>query len=845
MTSFLSLNVRGLGNKEKRSKVFQWLKTQEQSFYCLQETHITQKSKIEWETEWGHLAFFSGNSSNSQGLAILVNKNISKANIVCHKEIVPGRIQALEVIIENKNIILLNLYGPNNDTIFIFEKLKSFLFDNTDKYFIITGDFNTVLDTELDKFGGIKNTHPNCRKHILEFIKEYDLVDIWRLQHPNIKKYTWHSSKKPRISSRLDYFLISTCFANTTKKSQIKAGYRTDHSTILLSIDFVNRKKGPGMFKLNNSLLLDDEYQTIIKSNINQISNFNRNANPKTLWEIIKGSIRNETIKYASYKKKCENEKERTLQAEIENIEKDLTSNPINHETLINKKQELNNLLDKKLEGIILRAKADYVEYNEKNTKYFSALEKRRAERKTIYKINENNKILTDQNDILRASKTFYSKLYSKQQSGTSQCNFFDDAMDKLNETDKLTCEGTLTEYECANALKEMKNNKSPGSDGITTEFYKIFWNDIKHFLIDSLNCSYETKSLNEIQSQSIITLLPKSDKDTTHLKNWRPISLLNTDYKIATKAIANRIKSVFPKIITGNQTGFIKGRYIGENVRILEEILEYVENKNIPSLLFFSDFEKAFDSVDHNYIFDTLRHFNFGDSIIQWVETFYIGAKSCVLNNGFTTDFFDIERGVRQGCPLSPYLLIIAIELLSQNISRNQNIKGITIENVEIKNTLFADDATFVTDGSKASFENLINTLDEFEKISGLKLNNSKCKVLKAGALKSKSAKFLEHKDFQWSSNNVKALGIIFSTNRQQSLKLNLDPKLEEFKTCLKQWQHRKLTLLGKVTVIKTYALPKLIYPLTVLNTPPNKTIKQIHDIMFDFLWDKKPAKI
>ena len=106
-------------------------------------------------------------------------------------------------------------------------------------------------------------------------------------------------------------------------------------------------------------------------------------------------------------------------------------------------------------------------------------------------------------------------------------------------------------------------------------------------------------------------------------------------------------------------------------------------------------------------------------------------------------------------------------------------------------------------------------------KKISGLKLNNTKCNVLRAGSSKLKHDIYIEQKDFQWSSDRAKALGIIFTTDRSQALKLNLDPKIEEFKTCLKQWQHRKLTLLGKVTVIKTYALPKLIYPLSTMQTP------------------------
>ena len=248
---------------------------------------------------------------------------------------------------------------------------------------------------------------------------------------------------------------------------------------------------------------------------------------------------------------------------------------------------------------------------------------------------------------------------------------------------------------------------------------------------------------MTDLQKQSIITLLPRSGKETTNLDTWRPISLLNVDYKIATKSIANRIKPVLTSIISPAQTWFIKGRYICENIRLLFEALDNIENENSPAILFFSDFEKAFDSLNQSYIFNCLEHFNFGQSLISWVKLFYADAQSCVIINGYLSDFFPIKCGVRQGCPISPYLFFLCIELLSYEISHNNNIKDVNLDGCEIKETLFADDAIFFTDGSKKSFESLIDVLDNFKYISGLKLNHLKCTALKVGSLKtSKIAK-------------------------------------------------------------------------------------------------------
>ena len=385
-------------------------------------------------------------------------------------------------------------------------------------------------------------------------------------------------------------------------------------------------------------------------------------------------------------------------------------------------------MTETKLNGLIMRSKANIVKHDEKNSKYFASLAKKRSETKLISRLAINNSISTNQKEIITEIQSFYKRLYNKREINGSKYNFFDESINKLSDTDQTKCEGLITEAECISALKLMKNQKSPGSDGITVEFYKLFWNNIKEFYVYSINHSFQTGSLTELQKQSIITIIPKQNKDLTTLDNWRPISLLNVDYKKATKAIANRVKQVITKIINNSQTGFIKGRYIGENIRLLFEIIDNTEEENKPGLIFFSDFEKAFDSIGHTYIINCLKHFNFGEDFIKWVILFYKDAKSCVTNKGYLSDFFPVLRGVRQGPPLSTYLFIICIELLSYKITTTEDIKGITYANYEFKKSLFADDASFVLDGSQKSFETLVDILDNFSNISGLKLNSKKC---------------------------------------------------------------------------------------------------------------------
>lgn len=848
--SICSYNVRGLGNKTKREQIFAWLKTNNFSICLLQETHSGDGTHELWKREWGNDAFFCGQSNSKEGIGILINPNLSYT-VQKHTKLIDGRLQALEIQINDKEISLINIYGPNVDDTTVLEKMDEYISNNQDKSYIIGGDFNTVLNEKMDKKIGRTDTHKLCRNKIKHIIETFNLIDIWRVTHPSLRQYTWHSSHKPPIFCRLDYFLISENLRNYVISSKHTTSYKSDHSLVTLCIDMINISRGPGYFKINNSLLLDAEYKDIINKNIDETASLNSNANPNTLWELIKGTVRNETIKYATKKKKELNKREDKLKNEIEELQ-NIISGQVNddrfetYKTELQKKTtELEALTDIKLNGLIIRSKANIVEHSEKNTKYFANLEKKRSESKVISRLHINNTTTTDQKQILSETENYYRALYTKRETQNARYDFFDDSIDKLSGVDQEKCDGLITELECAKALKEMKNQKSPGSDGITVEFYKLFWNKIKSFYLNSINYSFEIGSLTELQKQSIITLIPKQNKDITSLDNWRPISLLNVDYKIASKVIANRIKQVITKIIDNSQTGFIKGGYIGENIRLLFEVIDNCEDENKPGLIFFSDFEKAFDSLDHTYMTNCLKHFNFGESFLRWIQLFYKDAKSCVSNNGSMSNFFSIERGVRQGCPLSPYLFIICIELLSNKISTVEDIKGIRLVRETFKKSLFADDASFILDGSIRSFERLIDVLDNFSYVSGLKLNTKKCQVLRIGSLIKTEVTFLRHRQFKWSSQEASALGMTFTTNKYNIFQANLEPKINDFETCLKQWQHRKLTLMGKVTVIKNFALPKLIYAFSSLPNPPKETLKRIEKIMYNFLWDGKPERI
>ena len=360
---------------------------------------------------------------------------------------------------------------------------------------------------------------------------------------------------------------------------------------------------------------------------------------------------------------------------------------------------------------------------------------------------------------------------------------------------------------------------------------------------MDSFNYAFAHGKLSPDQRRGIISLIPKKDKNPIFLKNWRPISLLNTDYKLASKCIAFRIKNVLNNIISGEQTGFLKGRYIGENIRLALDMIDYLSVNNLPGIMFLIDFEKAFDKLEWCFILKAMKLFNFGDDIINWVRVLYNDITSCVTNNGHASTFFNLHRGVRQGCPLSPYLFIICGEILSLAIRNNPDIDGINILDSNVKINSYADDTTIYV-SNVFSLECAIKVICKFSEFSELKINLEKSEALPLGSFKDNHPD-ISHLNINFSSGPVRYLGVLLSTCQEKIFELNFIPKLQKLKDILRIWACRDLTPLGKISVIKSLGLSQLIFLFSVLPDPPTHFIQELDSLVFNFIWSGKPDKV
>jgi exonuclease III len=359
-----SYNVRGINGDTKRRDVLEYLKKMNTNIYCIQDIHCGKQQTNNFESDWEGEMIISSGTSNSRGVAILLSKNF-EYNIIETKSDPNGNYIALKIRMLQSEFSLINIYGPNVDDSNLYFAIINVLEQFQCATIILCGDWNTVQNQNLDTKYYVRENNTRCREKVASIKEEFELVDPWRNNNPNKKQYTWFQ-RNPVKMARLDYFLVSSDIMALTSRVEIKPGYRSDHSIVILDIKSTEEARGRGFWKLNTSLLHDIKYVNLIKEVIreniqryakpeididNQEVEFN--INDQLFFETLKMEIRKSTIYYSSKKKRELEKQEKTLQEQIENIMSisNLTGENLDqHKTLEN---ELEGIRCKKIKGKI------------------------------------------------------------------------------------------------------------------------------------------------------------------------------------------------------------------------------------------------------------------------------------------------------------------------------------------------------------------------------------------------------------------------------------------------------------------------------------------------------------
>lgn len=839
--SVISLNCNGIRDGSKRAGFVQWLRSLPSSVdvVCLQETHCVSASECQsWFLSSGLSFAVSPGTHKSCGCIMLFRPSLTFVDSWSDSE---GRFLQCEFSFRDVRFRVVCVYAPNRNP------ARDQFFDDVETNIdpsvptILAGDFNTVFDRSLDRVGScVADTSRESSVVLARLFESSCCVDIWRYLHPSSSGFTW-SRRDGLLSSRIDLVGCPYVWVSSVLECEILPCPFSDHCAVFFSVSVPEVvPPGPGLWKLNISVLEEDGYVQLISD---FWSRWRRRkfAFPSLSkwWEEGKSKIKGLTISYCCDRSRANSQSRDLLSRLAAHLKLRVDEGHLS--CLGPYHSVLNQLAQFDLQaarGAQIRSRARWVEEGEVSSAYFFRLEKKRSVDRWVSALREpDGSIISSPADLCSSFATFYSELFTSSPTDPAACEtLLSHISSTLAPEQAELCEGSLSVDECYKALVGMARRKAPGSDGLPMEFYLKFWSVLGQDLVEVLNFCHRSGSLSVSQRRGIISLVFKKG-DRLDARNWRPISLLNVDYKLASRVLAGRLLRVIHLVVHRDQTCGVPGRYIGENVAFLRDVVDYASYSDVPVALLSLDQEKAFDRVDWQFMRATLSAMGFGPSFISWVNLCYTDVLSAVNVNGYLSSFFPLSRGVRQGCPLSPLLYVLVSEVLAVNIRANPRIIGLSLPGVPdplSPISQYADDTSFVV-CSDDSIVAIFETYSLFELGSGAKLNQAKSKGLWLGS-------WIGRQDppvpLDWTSVKIKVLGVYLGSGNLEED--NWRPRIVAVENVLASWKHRVLSFRGRALVINALALSRVWYVASLIHVP-GWVLSELCRLVFNFFWKGK----
>ena len=338
----------------------------------------------------------------------------------------------------------------------------------------------------------------------------------------------------------------------------------------------------------------------------------------------------------------------------------------------------------------------------------------------------------------------------------------------------------------------------------------------------------------------SKIALLPKSE-DRLRIQNYRPILLLNTLYKVVAKVYANRMKPLLHNWILPSQTGFVPNRCILDNIFLAFEAIAWTKESKQEITMLLLDFEKAYDRVNWTFLREVMSKMGFHELWIKQVMSLNENAAASVIVNGEISKTFCLQRYVRQGCPLAPYLFLLTVDVLGQMLQHSRcQVQGLRLpDNIVITNQMFADDTLLLLDGTRENLDRALSVISRFGAASGAKLNLHKSIGL-----------WLSHKtsDWQWGEDfgfkwlekgeSTRYLGYPFGIDFPQKEK---DVKMfSQIRKHIQRWSVNKLSLARRIMVSNQVVLSSIWYLASCTNLS-GKSLKLARAVVRNYMWSGK----
>ena len=776
------MNIRGLSSKSdqfkyKLSHVNNLIYLYSPDITILTETHRS-KQKFNSFTQYSC-------PHKSAGLIILIHNNSIKTNLI--KTDINGRYILISITHKSRSIKLLAVYAPSTSShkVPFWNSLPPSLTPQ-----ILVGDFNlpTTFSTEFPF---------------------YKLMKKWNLYDSSTS--TNNFSPTFRNISRPDRLYLS------------KTGpYHMINTKIIETPSFLDHKVHLSILQLiippTPYWKLSDLF--ITSSSIRSFSSFISNlisSSYKINWFLLKPIIiRKLKEEQSSFNK--------IYYFKIINLKNNLEHPPLNSDPYQSKLklfQHLQKFTQKKLLYYHLKLELDN---DLPSPKLTSTLKSKSCQMFDIDHLDSiPNSPCYDPHLQSQIAQQFFQKIYNHHPTCLTCLADFFESKNCLSQSEAKNLLRPFSEEELFNAIDSSNLHSSPGKDGLSYRFYKKFKKELSPILLHTFNDLLLNSSPipNSIKEGITVTVF-KGKGNPNDLNNRRPITLLNTDYKLYTKLLNSRILSVIDKLISPLQQGFLPSRSILTNPLIIDHLLHQSS-----SSIAFIDFEKAFDSISHKSIIKALYAFNFPSKFIRAIKNILLNSTTSITINNFLSPPVYLKKGTKQGDPISPTLFILVIEFLSKFLSTQ--LQGINVNNLNLNHLLYADDLALIL-SDPSNLATAISIFDKFYCATGLKLNISKSVLFSKFSSIPKSLCIPL-------SNEFKYLGFDFT---HSGIKEISSSSLTPLINLLEKWKISPMIKL-KTIIFKTYAYSKLFHKL-YLSPTSISFFKSLKNVLNWYIWISDP---
>ncbi|CAM2098135.1 unnamed protein product [Caretta caretta] len=564
---------------------------------------------------------------------------------------------------------LINVYAPTSglEQLRFYQQASAFLGTlDPHKCLVLGRDFNTTLK-EWDSSG--TEQCPAAADVLWEIVEHHSLVDVWHDHHPDDIStfiFVWVEAHGLR-HSQLDRIYLSRFHLSRAHSSSIWLAPFSDHHLATVTASLCVERPGLAYWHFNNSLLEDvgfvASFQEFWLAWQRQWRAF---PSAQRWWDLGKVCAWLFCRDYTRGASRWRDVAIEQLDWEVLELERHLAASPEDPplcEACREKQEELRALEDHQAQGAFVQTCIRLLQEMDCGSRFFYALEKRRGAKKLVISLlAEDGTPLTDPVEMCRRARAFYTSLFSLDPTNPNACRVLWEELPTVSVGNQDRLELPLTLAEFSEALRRMPTNKSPGMDGLTVEFYRVFWGVLSPDLVTVWAESLQSGVLPLSCRRAVLAVLPKKG-DLRDLRNWCPVSLLSTDYKVVAKAISLWLESVLADMVHPDQTYTVPGRSIFDNVYLVWDLLELRCRDGLSFALLSLDQEKAFNRVNHGYLLSTLQAFGFGPQFVGFLRVPYTSAECLVRLNCTLTELVSFGRGVRQGCPLLGQLYALVIE--------------------------------------------------------------------------------------------------------------------------------------------------------------------------------------